>query len=403
MKLNPEDDAATANWGAPWRMPTSEQMEELCRNCSQEMIQQNGVNGILVTGPNGNTIFLPAAGYNKEDWLLSTGSEGYYWTSSLCQGNDFGSYYLSFGSSSWGVYNNYRFHGRSVRPVYVNLTLSASSVAVNSESTTTVSISFGFGNYTVSSSNESIATASIEGNTITITGIAAGTAIITVTDNQTHQTATIEVKVLSICPDGNHPHVIDLGLPSGTKWSCCNIGANNPEGYGDHFAWGETEPKDTYNWSTYKYCNGSYGTMTKYCTESDYGYNGFADGLTELVPEDDAATVNWSSEWQTPDEAQISELINSVNTTTEWMTLDGVYGRLITSKSNGNTIFLPAAGYRYYTSLYDTDSEGKYWSRSRSRRFSDDAYYLSIESDNIYESSSEYRYYGFSVRPVRVK
>ena len=85
---------------------------------------------------------------------------------------------------------------------------------------------------------------------------------------------------------------VDLGLPSGTLWATCNVGANAPEEYGDYFAWGETAPKDYYDWSTYKWCKGSYNTMTKYCTNSSYGYNGFTDGKTELDPEDDAAWFN---------------------------------------------------------------------------------------------------------------
>ena len=94
--------------------------------------------------------------------------------------------------------------------------------------------------------------------------------------------------VLISCDDKDEPdnlrehEWVDLGLPSGTLWATCNIGANAPEEYGDYFAWGETEPKDCYNWSTYKWCNGDYDRLTKYCTESDYGYNGFTDGKTEL-------------------------------------------------------------------------------------------------------------------------
>ena len=73
---------------------------------------------------------------------------------------------------------------------------------------------------------------------------------------------------------------VDLGLPSGTLWATCNVGADTPEGYGDYFAWGETEPKEVYSWETYKWCNGDEYSMTKYCTNSQYGYNGFTDGST---------------------------------------------------------------------------------------------------------------------------
>ncbi len=192
---------------------------------------------------------------------------------------------------------------------------------------------------------------------------------------------------------------VDLGLPSGTLWATCNVGANSPEEYGDYFAWGETTTKGTYNWSTYKYCQGTETTITKYCTNSKYGT---VDNKTELEAIDDAATANWGSEWQMPSEEQFDELINSSNTTTTLTTMNGKYGRKITSKSNGNSIFLPAAGFRYGTSLYPAGSHGYYWSRSLSTSYSHFAYYLYFYSSYIFTDGS-YRYCGRSVRPVRVK
>lgn len=184
---------------------------------------------------------------------------------------------------------------------------------------------------------------------------------------------------------------VDLGLPSGTLWATCNVGANSPEEYGDYFAWGETAPKDKYYWSTYfDTDNGS--SLKKY-----YNYG----GLTELLPEDDAATANWGSGWQMPSLAQIQELYNSSNTTREWTQMNGVNGRKITSKSNGNSIFLPAAGYRYDTSLGDAGSDGYYWSRLLNTSYAGLAYDLYFNSGDIGWSSSD-RDYGRSVRPVRV-
>jgi hypothetical protein len=153
-------------------------------------------------------------------------------------------------------------------------------------------------------------------------------------------------------------------LPSGTLWATCNVGANSLEEYGDYFAWGETTPKSTYNWSTY-FDTDNGNTFKKY---NNYG------GLTELLPEDDAATVNWGSVWQIPSFAQIQELCNSNYTMTEWTQLNGVNGRKITSKSNGNTIFLPAAGYRNSTSYDNAGSEGYYWSRSLDTYYSNSAF-----------------------------
>ena len=96
----------------------------------------------------------------------------------------------------------------------------------------------------------------------------------------------------------NGHEYVDLGLPSGTLWATCNIGANTPEEYGDYFAWGETQTKDTYSWSTYQYANGTFWQdpqLTKYCTDANYGYNGFTDNLTTLQASDDPATANWGS------------------------------------------------------------------------------------------------------------
>jgi hypothetical protein len=197
------------------------------------------------------------------------------------------------------------------------------------------------------------------------------------------------------------PEYVDLGLPSGTLWATFNVGASCPEDYGDYFAWGETTTKEEYSWSTYKYCEGSETTFTKYCSSSDYGYNGFTDNLKELLPEDDAATENWGSEWQMPSQSQLEELFNDSYTTTEWTTQNGVYGRKITSRSNGKAIFLPAAGYREGTSLDFGRSFGYYWSRSLSTSDPGCAYRLYLSSSNVGTSYYDGRDLGFSVRPVR--
>ena len=215
---------------------------------------------------------------------------------------------------------------------------------------------------------------------------------------------SVVFKPAQLCPNGNHPHMIDLGLPSGTKWASCNVGATKPEEYGDYFAWGETEPKDFYEYSTYRYCNGSYDTMTKYCTESSYGYYGFTDGLTELLPEDDAATANWGGSWKMPTRGQIWELL--LFCSFEWTQLNGVNGHKFTG-SNGNCIFLPAAGYRWLDSLDLEGSRGFYWSRSLDTTLSSEAYNLFFDNDDAFNlgigrACDGYygRLHGLSVRPV---
>ena len=193
---------------------------------------------------------------------------------------------------------------------------------------------------------------------------------------------------------GNHEYV-DLGLS--VKWATCNVGASKPEDYGDYFAWGETTTKSTYDWSTYKYCNGSYNTLTKYNNSSSYGS---VDNKTTLELADDAARANWGGSWRMPTDSELTELREQCTWT--WTTQNGVNGYKVTSKKSGYTnksIFLPAAGYRDDSSLFGAGSYGRYWSSS-------------LYTDNpsrawgvYFYSSSVYRYYyfrnyGFSVRPV---
>ncbi|MBQ9362110.1 MAG: hypothetical protein IJT97_01685 [Bacteroidaceae bacterium] len=193
-------------------------------------------------------------------------------------------------------------------------------------------------------------------------------------------------------PDVNDHEYVDLGLS--VKWATMNIGASSPEDYGDYFAWGETKPKDTYNWSTYTLCKGSSTTMTEYCTSSSYGT---VDNKTVLDLEDDAARANWGGTWRMPTKAEQDEL--RTNCTWTWTTQNGKNGYKVTSKTNGNSIFLPAAGSRYGSSLYDAGSYGGYWSSSLLTSTSSSAYYLGFNSSDVdwYYST---RYDGRSVRAV---
>ena len=161
------------------------------------------------------------------------------------------------------------------------------------------------------------------------------------------------------CPDGNHPHMIDLGLPSGTKWACCNVGANSPVECGDYFAWGETAPKEGYLYSNYKwFIGGDYHQITKYCSNSDYG---IVDNIIELDLADDAAYVNWGLEWRMPETAQFSELHE--NCRSEWTKVNGMGGYLFKSKTNDRAVFFPAAGWYNPYGFQELDAAGNYWSR----------------------------------------
>ena len=192
---------------------------------------------------------------------------------------------------------------------------------------------------------------------------------------------------------------IDLGLPSGTLWATCNVGASSPEESGSHFAWGETQPKNRYSWSTYGYCNGSENTMVKYCNDGAYGYMGFTDNLTNLLSEDDAATANWGSEWQMPSREQIEELFNSFYTNKDWTQLNDKSGWKITSKKTGNSIFLPYAKVLITNNSWSYGSS--YLSNSLCTPENDKAYVLFFNDYYTWSFRSESRCLGCSVRPVR--
>ncbi len=198
---------------------------------------------------------------------------------------------------------------------------------------------------------------------------------------------------------------VDLGLPSGTLWATKNVGANSPEEYGDKFAWGETKGfmngKSNFSWSTYKWGKESDKLwtytikLTKYYNKKTYGKK--PDGKTELDLEDDAASVNLGSKWCMPSEEQFVELIKMC--TWIWTTYKGTKGYIVKGK-NDNSIFLPAAGYDHR--FHDAETRGCYWTSSLFANNPTYAYYLDF-SESSWSSTYFYRYYGRSVRPVRVK
>ena len=198
---------------------------------------------------------------------------------------------------------------------------------------------------------------------------------------------------------GSDHDYVDLGLPSGTLWATCNIGANSPEEYGDYFAWGEIQSKDTYVWWTYQYCNGGDGwnTLTKYCNNSDFGYYGFTDDLTTLLPEDDAACANWNEDWRMPTHEEWVELY--LNTTCTWTAQNGVNGCLFIA-TNGNSLFLPASGYRVIYQ-YLSGSDGLYWSSSLDDVDPSYARCFDFNLNDYNASCGAPRYTGRSVRAVR--
>lgn len=197
----------------------------------------------------------------------------------------------------------------------------------------------------------------------------------------------------SSCPDDNHPHAIDLGLPSGTLWACCNVGTNTPEGYGGYYAWGETEEKDDYSFENYIHCDGTYDTCHNL-------------GNDIAGTQNDVAHIKWGDSWVMPSADQIKEL--SEKCTHERVSVNGINGGKFASYINGNSIFLPAAGrYSFDESvegLMFVGCSGHYWSSIQSPSHSYDAYTLtfgpSSTSDCTIWIDGDGRFIGRSVRPV---
>jgi hypothetical protein len=212
-----------------------------------------------------------------------------------------------------------------------------------------------------------------------------------------------DVRIIYTTGDsGGTNEYVDLGLPSRTLWATKNIGASRPEEYGQYFAWGETKPKEVYNYNSYQLSGDSWNTMTKYCTSGTYGT---VHNKTELDPKDDAATVNWGPNWCMPTQTQINELLKECTWT--WTTENGIEGYQVSK--NGKSIFLPAAGFRDGNAYYENNIDRHttyYWSRTLDTEISNQAYdfwfYWKGNTENSLTSGSNARYDGYAIRAVRV-
>ena len=413
--LDPEDDAAQVNWGGSWRMPTIDEWRELRDNCTRTWTTEDGVNGSKLTGPNGKSIFLPAAGDRDGTYLYFAGSYGNYWSSSLYPYDPDGARLVSFGSGIVFSLSSYRYYGLPVRPVYgefipvASISLDKTSLELNAGDKQQLTATVSPSNATAKdvyweSSDESIAKVIQDGLVI---AVAPGTATITAygsSDVSASCTVTVKKKAVE-------PEYVDLGLPSGTKWATFNVGASKPEDYGDYFAWGETEPKATYTWNSYKFLAswGSWESMkvNKYCQSSNskyWGGPGTPDNKDTLESQDDVAHVKWGGNWRMPTYADYKELKDNCTWTwTDNYKGTGTAGQIVTSNIAGHedkSIFLPAAGH--YSGPDDNEtvgSVGYYWSSSL-RNDPRHSYYVEFGSNGLSNYIGTTRDYGNSVRPV---
>lgn len=200
----------------------------------------------------------------------------------------------------------------------------------------------------------------------------------------------------SVACHANGHEYVDLGLPSGTLWATCNLGADTPEGYGKYFQWADLQG---YTKEEIEGGAKNFGWPAPYAQNYDnlQKYTG-QDGLAELELSDDAAHNSMGGSWRMPSEKQIRELIKYTNN--EWTTENGVNGYKFTSKADSSkSIFIPASGYADGGSINGIESYGCLWSRSVRSQYPDSAYYLAFNSGSVYRSDSG-RCFGYSVRGI---
>ena len=399
-------DAAHVNMGNAWQMPSHSQLVELRDQCTWTYTSENNVSGFRVTGPNGNSIFLPASGivrgtshdfnctgsdsryHGASYWSGDQGGDTspYAWTLSWCA--DYSSYtrYINGGENwepfwAWG-HGTFRYYGRTVRAVFVPNGKTHNGEAINIETNKAI---WHLDDTEATISGKWSSTIAPEGSATVGFVVGDNADIVIGTDradlrytknttaNETFQTtlaitgnmgywyrAFVEYGDTVLYGPARHVgwEMVDLGLPSGTLWANMNVGASWPEDYGDYYAWGETTVKNSYTSSNYLYPGQSLGN------------SGNIAGTTY-----DAAWQNMGSDWQMPTKEQLVELRDNCSWTRT--SRDNVNGYLVTG-SNGNSIFLPYAGLM-------TNSSINYPGYNSDYRYQGSSYWSSqIGSDNNY-------------------
>lgn len=351
ITLEAIDDAATVNWGEKWRMPTYSEQSELINGCDWEWTDdynETGVAGMIgVSKANGNIIFLPKFGYCN---LFENTDYGVYWSSSLDKGSyQFSdAHYLELKSGGINTkYSETRCTAAQIRAV------SGSVYTVNFYSSDKKLLK----SQLVGKGESAIAPNAPIRKAYRFVGWSDSSF----TNVQSKLDVYAEYELDASGTIAGY-HYVDLGLKSGLKWACYNVGTTELTEVGHHFAWGETKAKDDYSWSNY-----SFGSM-----QSISKYSDLVDGKSVLEPEDDAASVNWGATWRTPTKEEMKELIDGC----DWEYLedfDGhAKGMLGTSKANGNVIYLQYAEAKDGT--YITYAGGHYWSSNENGNYPDFAY-----------------------------
>ncbi len=349
--LDSEDDAANYVLRGDWRIPSTKEWDELINpnNCDWTWTTQNDVNGYLVTSKRtDNSIFIPVAGLKSNDTFYPcNNSFTYYWLNELINPND-----SKWSKNAWSHYSdrasagnfrqdridsycNDRYSGLPIRPILdtdENTIICDDHIDLWAGYTRSISVTLQNGSVdglSFFSKDENVVT--VDNNGI-VQAVGVGTATIRVSTPDGTNSAYCSVTVYPA------PEIIDLGLS--VKWASFNIGATSPEDSGFLLAWGETLPKSTYSWATYKWCNGSKTTLTKYNTTSA---KGTVDNKVTLDDDDDVARLWSNGQWRMPTKAEVDELYRNC----ERSSSDGIRSATFTSTINGNSIFFPVANYNY--------------------------------------------------------
>lgn len=362
-------DAATELWGDSWRMPTSAEMTELINECTWtwiENINNTNTSGYIATSQrNGKSIFLPASKFMSSTSQDPKENDAIYWTSST---HTVGGK-LNFQAGSTAECLKFVNNPGFLAPVEMNI-------------------------YQM-------------GNGATIRPV-IGTPNEYYPDPDEVYVDEYESQKqgFTVCGEVGGYTYVDLGFPSRTLWATYNVGAELPNEYGDYFAWGETSPKASYEVETYKYYAGysdskdSRVQLTKYVWNKDYGK---PDGIFKLDGEDDAASVNWGSEWCMPSIEQVQELAQLCDFWRKDIIVNGkkVIGYVGESKLNGNRIYIPAAGFEY-SSVPNSRLSMWYWTSEISRTTTTGAcFFLYRDETGLIECvDGTSRWEGLPVRPV---
>ena len=351
-------DVAHKKLGGNFSMPTSAEFNLLKDSCSWSWAPLNSKPGYVITGKNGNKLFLPAAGYRNGTSNNEFGSRGLYRTSQLTNSGLKQNWYLNFYSSSQSVSQSGEdiWLGESVRPVVSSsmqmtdgsmVQVMTDSVQWRANQLTAKLFGTLYG-YTKAKDKAALEIGFVVGNTDSVTIDNGGTKITaTVSADGAYNANFTMPKDTSYYyrayvkdADGNIDYAnalqfgrcyVDLGLPSRTKWANINVGASRPDENGEYYAWGETSTKNTYPNDASNYHWYTHSTWIE------------PDRLLDIQATDnDAASVNWGGVWMTPDKEDLQELVANCDFIAS--TMNGMKGYTIKG-SNGNTIFMPQSGY----------------------------------------------------------